>query len=221
MHTACLSGNDLFVEELIGIVDVNLKDNYGRTALHLAVTTNNIDSIKLIISTVQFDINAQTISGETALVKAIRFNKLDNFKLLLRFGADPTIPFSVIKHYNTILFDIIICFLYITYSNQNVYLIYTIYIIYILFSLYLNYFIIITLILFFKNGFIYETANSLVERQNLIDYYNLIQVYTAIKIKLSVLMLSYNQGQLNKENGNFISSLSSNTIRNLTHYAIP
>lgn len=94
LHHAVLVEQDSFVDLLIGVVDINASDFLGRTALHFAVTKDNADSVKFLISA-GCDLNKKTFSGETALIKAIKHYKTNNIRLLLRFGADTSISYNV------------------------------------------------------------------------------------------------------------------------------
>jgi len=94
LHLASGQESDIFVEYLLGFIDKNSSDCFGRTPLHISASKNNMDCLKLLISA-GADINCRSKSGETPLVKAVRFDKIKNVKILLRFGADPTISFEV------------------------------------------------------------------------------------------------------------------------------
>ena len=101
LHIAVQASNEFIVEYLCTKMDVNIKDCLGRTPLHLAVTKDNLNIVKLLIAAGS-DVNSQSISGEIPLTKAIKFNKIENARLLLRFGSDTflvvEVRISVIIH---------------------------------------------------------------------------------------------------------------------------
>lgn len=82
-----MNENQIIFELLMEYINVNSKDNMNRTCLHLAVSKNNVDIIKLLISA-GANLNIMSLSGETALVKAVKSNHISSVKLLLRYGAD-------------------------------------------------------------------------------------------------------------------------------------
>lgn len=71
--------------------DTNAKDVHGRTPLHFAAGTDNVDLVKYLISEAKSDINAVTEGGETALIKAVNFGKTAIASELLDLKADPTL----------------------------------------------------------------------------------------------------------------------------------
>lgn len=87
-------GNEQIVEFLCREADVNVKDCFGRTPLHIAASKDSLLIIKLLIAS-KADINSASISGEIPLIKAIKFNQIENVKLLLRFGSDSYIKVDV------------------------------------------------------------------------------------------------------------------------------
>ena len=50
--------------------NVNSRDKFKRTPLHLAAISGNISAVQKLINNKNILINAQTIGGETALMKA-------------------------------------------------------------------------------------------------------------------------------------------------------
>ncbi len=79
-------------------VDINLKDEYGNTALIYACkysnTISNIETLKLLLEH-GADVNLQDRDGDTPLIYACRYSNttsnIETLKLLLEHGADPNI----------------------------------------------------------------------------------------------------------------------------------
>ena len=67
--------------------DLNIKNEYGYTALILASKNNKIEIAKLLLSA-SADINKQNNNGYTALIFAAYYNNVKIVKLLLNAGAD-------------------------------------------------------------------------------------------------------------------------------------
>ncbi len=68
-------------------LDVNVKSNYGMTALMYEVTNKQTDIIKLLIE-YGADVNAKSNSGKTALMIGAEVGSKEIVKLLLENGAD-------------------------------------------------------------------------------------------------------------------------------------
>ena len=68
-------------------VDINAKDEYGRTALMWATTFNEINIVKLLID-FGVDVNVSDKHGYTALMLAAFYGFTDIVALLLEHGAD-------------------------------------------------------------------------------------------------------------------------------------
>ena len=66
-------------------VDVNVKDKYGRTALHRAAWYNNAEGARMLL--LHKDINSADVideDGETALMRAVRFRKEEVLRELVK-----------------------------------------------------------------------------------------------------------------------------------------
>ncbi|KAH5602359.1 hypothetical protein HBI45_122960 [Parastagonospora nodorum] len=67
-------------------VDVNAKDNAGRTAVVLAIQQGCKSIVELLLSTGRIDVNTKKITGRTPLMWAIRHGRKDMVDLLLNTG---------------------------------------------------------------------------------------------------------------------------------------
>lgn len=67
--------------------DVNIKNNYNSTALHVASTNRYDKNIKLLLKA-GAEINIKDKFGYTPLLLAVRRGNIYNTKLLLKAGAD-------------------------------------------------------------------------------------------------------------------------------------
>ncbi|APR98127.1 ankyrin repeat domain-containing protein [Wolbachia endosymbiont of Folsomia candida] len=76
-----------YLNDCIGIVDINAKNTEGKTALHHAALANNHDTIKLLLEK-GANIDAKDNKGQTALYYAALANNPDTVKLLLEKGAN-------------------------------------------------------------------------------------------------------------------------------------
>lgn len=76
------------VKQMLGPdIDINYKDNIGRTALMTAAAYNSIDVAKLLIEK-GADINLRNINGITALMNGVTHDNKDIVKMLIEYGAD-------------------------------------------------------------------------------------------------------------------------------------
>ena len=66
--------------------DVNMKDREGNTLLHIAVTSDDIGIVELILKT-GTSINESRMDGMTPLHMAIESEQEENVKILLDYGA--------------------------------------------------------------------------------------------------------------------------------------
>jgi ankyrin repeat protein len=89
---AAYKGDVETVKEILATnPDKNVRDSFGRTALHDAMFQKNMEVIRLLLE-YGFDVNdASPINGYTPLHDAVLVNNVDAAKLLLEFGADKTI----------------------------------------------------------------------------------------------------------------------------------
>ena len=68
-------------------LNLNIKDNFGNTPLHLSIISDNMNSIK-ILTLKGADVNIKNNEGNTPLHIAARFGNVDTAKILLKSGAD-------------------------------------------------------------------------------------------------------------------------------------
>jgi ankyrin repeat protein len=71
-------------------VDLNFKNMYGDTILHIFVKDNNIDIVRKILNK-NYVIDSQNNMGATPLITAITQQYFDIAKLLLKKGANPNL----------------------------------------------------------------------------------------------------------------------------------
>ncbi|EAX98225.1 hypothetical protein TVAG_010000 [Trichomonas vaginalis G3] len=86
VYSSCF-GNSLIEYFLAQGVNINSRDQLGRTALHIATLYNNIESLELLISK-GIDINGKDEFGRTAVYFAAENNLVDILKVLFSHGAD-------------------------------------------------------------------------------------------------------------------------------------
>lgn len=70
-------------------VDINAKDDFGQTPLHLAVNHENVKIIELLINQ-GADVNGVDANGNTPIFMVSSLDK-KIIKLLLEYGTDPNI----------------------------------------------------------------------------------------------------------------------------------
>ncbi|KAI4121156.1 MAG: hypothetical protein LQ338_006535, partial [Usnochroma carphineum] len=105
LHLAAPSNSALCVQQILqwrqgnDIVDLELRDDYGCTPLHIAAEANAAATAESLINS-SSDLNARDNFGLTPLLCAIGGNKVETAKTLLRHGADYKIA---TKTGNTIL----------------------------------------------------------------------------------------------------------------------
>jgi len=70
-------------------VDVNTKDKYGQTPLHIAVGRENIEIVKFLVSEGKANVNVKEVDGKTPLHLAATYNdNIEVVKFLIDNGAD-------------------------------------------------------------------------------------------------------------------------------------
>lgn len=89
MH-ACQFGNIDIVQYFMKSINLEAKDQNGRTALMIAVENGKTEIIKLLVNG-QININATDSQGKTALFIACELKKGDIAKFLLENKADPAV----------------------------------------------------------------------------------------------------------------------------------
>lgn len=88
LQRAARKGDDVTVRTLLdGGADVNEKDEFGRTALITAASSNSIETVLLLLSH-GADVNARDNNGETALIISARQGHHLVVRTLLEKGAD-------------------------------------------------------------------------------------------------------------------------------------
>ena len=71
--------------------NVNSRDKFKRTPLHLAAISGNISAVQKLINNKNILINAQTIGGETALMKAASQGFFEICQILLNKNCDASL----------------------------------------------------------------------------------------------------------------------------------
>ena len=71
--------------------NVNSRDKFKRTPLHLAAISGNVSAVRKLISCKDVLINAQTIGGETALMKAASQGFFEICQILLDKNCDASL----------------------------------------------------------------------------------------------------------------------------------
>ncbi|KAI4235995.1 MAG: hypothetical protein LQ349_002811 [Xanthoria aureola] len=93
LHLAAPSNSALCVQQILqwrqgnAMVDLELRDVYGFTPLHVATESNAVATTAFLISS-SADLNARENFGSTPLLSAIGENKVEAAGVLLRYGAD-------------------------------------------------------------------------------------------------------------------------------------
>ena len=79
------SNQDGFVEFLLthDQLDPNVQNNFGDTALMMAVKFEATECVELLISDKQTEFNLKNTFGDTPLIEAVKRNKTEYVKLLL------------------------------------------------------------------------------------------------------------------------------------------
>ena len=67
--------------------NIDVKDTDGRTALHIAVGSNNTKAI-MALGEAGIDLEVRDKYGETALYRAVAWNRLEMIKMLKNLGSD-------------------------------------------------------------------------------------------------------------------------------------
>ena len=65
-------------------IDMNIKNNLGESALHLAVVEDNIEGLKLLLDVPSIDVNIVDNKGQSALHWAVKRDNIKGLKLLLK-----------------------------------------------------------------------------------------------------------------------------------------
>jgi ankyrin repeat protein len=73
-------------------INVNIKDDLGRTPLYNATLKNNLKTVQLLLEKgAQEFINVENYTKETPLYRAVCHNNLEMLKLLLYYGAEESV----------------------------------------------------------------------------------------------------------------------------------
>jgi ankyrin repeat protein len=112
---------DLLVHTL---ADVNIKDEWGGTALMYASTSKNIKCVELLLKHPKIDVNLQDNDGHTALWHTVEeIEGMSSIvKLLLEAGANPDIKHNdenIDNIYSTRDLILYICYRYELFSNDD------------------------------------------------------------------------------------------------------
>ena len=100
LHLAAPSNSALCVQQLLHwrrgntVVDLELRDTYGCTPLHVSAEYNAAATTAFLINA-SADLNPRENFGFTPLLYAIYENSVETTTLLLRYGADYKIPTKV------------------------------------------------------------------------------------------------------------------------------
>lgn len=100
LHLAAPSNSALCVQQILqwrrgnDIVDLELRDEYGCTPLHIAAESNAAATTAFLINS-SAELNARENFGFTPLLYAIHENKVETATVLLRHGADFNIATKV------------------------------------------------------------------------------------------------------------------------------
>jgi putative CocE/NonD family hydrolase len=88
LHSAVEGGRNEIAELLIQEnIDIDAKNDRGRTPLYIAVDTNNLEMVELLIDR-GADINTKNNRGKTPLYRAIEEERNDIAELLIKEGAN-------------------------------------------------------------------------------------------------------------------------------------
>ena len=88
LHAAAQEGNAKLIRQLISLGrDVELKDSYGRTPLHVAVFGSHANAVKALAES-KADLNALENDAYDAITIAAVANDVEMIKLLLSLGAN-------------------------------------------------------------------------------------------------------------------------------------
>ena len=84
VHFTCRSGNHSQLKYLLNFdIDVNQQDSEGRTAIHCAISSGCLQTVKQLIDYQGINLNAQTFDGTTPLILAAKLNQIHILDLLL------------------------------------------------------------------------------------------------------------------------------------------
>ena len=72
-----------------GVVDINQMDTTGRTALHFACRSGNVDNIVFLLNQEGIDTEARTIGGMTPLMYAAQSGNVHAVAACLNRGLNP------------------------------------------------------------------------------------------------------------------------------------
>lgn len=70
-------------------IDTNLKDEKGYTALIYATKNNNLEMVRIILTSSKTDVDAKSMDGLTPLKYAIKNNNIEIIKYLMAAGSTP------------------------------------------------------------------------------------------------------------------------------------
>lgn len=99
LHWCSMMGWDRVAQILLDAsVDPNALDSYGKTALHVAIECDNVNTTKVLIADARVDINMRGHGELTPLCVAVLYS---NFQLLHQLTASPRIVPNELSTYQT------------------------------------------------------------------------------------------------------------------------
>ncbi len=72
-------------------VDMEAKDNYSLTPVHLAAINGHTETVKYLIEEAKVNLDVEDENGMTPLYYAIKYGKFETAELLVEAGANPNI----------------------------------------------------------------------------------------------------------------------------------
>ena len=89
MHTAATCGANELNQVMTLDPDVTARDNMGRTALHFACRSGNLETFQVLVNNEMTDLDAVTNAGVTPLMMAIESGKIEVVAECLNNNLNP------------------------------------------------------------------------------------------------------------------------------------